>query len=123
MPVKLSGDLVNEARESAKMFNRSLTGQIEHWASIGRAIEAQMSGESLTRLLERVGGTLKISRTQDAEQRDQIAAVLSEFLRQSPEATDHSWLEELSARGIPLYGTTSAEPGKIVRRDPTPAAL
>jgi len=121
MPIKLSGELVKEARQSAKIFHRSLTGQIEHWAVLGRVIESQMPGDSVARLLERTG-TMKISRVADASQRQDIAAVLSEFLEQSPEATDHSWLKELSARGVPLYGTTAAEPDKIVRREPTAQA-
>ena len=119
MPIKLSGELVKEARHSAKVFHRSLTGQIEHWASLGRVVEAQMTGESVARLLERVGGTLKITRVQATDERRQVAAALSEFLSQSSESADHAWLDELSGRGIPLYGTTSAEPGKIVRKGPT----
>lgn len=56
MPVKLSGELVEEARSSATLFHRSLTGQIEHWAAIGRAVEAQLPGDALARLLERWAG-------------------------------------------------------------------
>jgi hypothetical protein len=121
MPIKLSGELVEEARHSAKLFHRSLTGQIEHWAVIGRVIESQMSGDSIVQLLERVGGTMKIARVAEVEQRRQVAAVLAEFLAQSPETVDHSWLNELSARGVPLYGTTAVEPGRIVRREPVGA--
>jgi len=33
MPVKLSDELVREAREEARVVNRSITGQIEHWAT------------------------------------------------------------------------------------------
>ena len=39
MPVKLSDDLVNDAREEAKAADRSITSQIEHWARLGRQIE------------------------------------------------------------------------------------
>jgi hypothetical protein len=115
MPIKLSGELVEDARRSANQFHRSLTGQIEHWATIGRAIESQLSGDALAQLLERIGGTMKIGRVAEAGQRQQVAAVLAEFLTQSPGAADNAWLHEMSARGIPLYGTTAAQPGKIVR--------
>lgn len=118
MPIKLSGELVEEARHSAKLFHRSLTGQIEHWAALGRVLESQLPGDSVARMLEHVGGTMKIGKVAAAEQRRHVAAVLAEFLRQSPEVKDASWLDDLSARGIPLYGTTAAEPGRIVRREP-----
>ncbi len=113
MPVKLSGELVEEARSSASLFHRSLTGQIEHWAAIGRAVEAQLPGDSLTRLLERVGGTMKIGRVADAAQRQQVMTVLAEFLAKTTD--DGAWLHEISTRGVPLYGTKA---GKIVRLNP-----
>ena len=66
LPIKLSGSLVKEARLSAKVFRRSLTGQIEHWATLGKVIESQMSGEAVTRLLQQRGGTLKIASVDSA---------------------------------------------------------
>jgi len=121
MPIKLSGELVEEARHSAKLFRRSITGQIEHWAALGRVIESQMPGDAVVRLLERVGGTMRIGRVAETEQRKEVASVLVEFLTQSTEVPDNSWLDELSARGVPLYGTTAAEPAKIVKREPVTA--
>jgi hypothetical protein len=37
--VKLSKDIVSEARIIAKALNRSLAGQIEYWTRIGRLAE------------------------------------------------------------------------------------
>lgn len=116
MPVKLSGELVEEARSSAKLFHRSLTGQIEHWATLGRVIESQLPGDALSQLLKRVGGTMKIGRAAEAGQRQQIAAVLTDFLRLPP--ADGAWLKELSARGVPLYGSEPGKPDTIVRLNP-----
>ena len=121
MPIKLSGALVEEARRSAKLFNRSLTGQIEHWATLGRAIESQVSGETITRLLQQIGGTMKIGQVAGADQRQQVATVLAGFLAQSPGAEDNAWLHEMTAKGIPVYGTTLDEPEKIVRLASVPA--
>ncbi len=39
MAVRISEDLVNEARKYSKIDHRSLTGQIEHWARIGKYSE------------------------------------------------------------------------------------
>lgn len=38
-PVKLSNDIISEAKIISKALNRSLAGQIEHWAKIGRLAE------------------------------------------------------------------------------------
>ena len=37
--VKLPSAFVDEARREAEIVNRSLGGQIEHWARLGRALE------------------------------------------------------------------------------------
>ena len=39
MPVKISDELVRQAREEAKAADRSITAQIEHWAKLGRSVE------------------------------------------------------------------------------------
>ncbi len=39
VPVKISDELVEAAREVAELANRSMTKQIEHWAQLGRAVE------------------------------------------------------------------------------------
>jgi hypothetical protein len=115
MPVKLSGSLIEDARKSAKVFHRSLTSQIEHWASLGRAIESQLPGDTLARLLDRVGGTMKIGQVAESNQRQQVTAALAEFLGQP---TDNAWLREISARGVPLYGTAAGALGRIERQNP-----
>ncbi len=37
--VHISDNLVNDARKYSKIDHRSLTGQIEHWAIIGKCAE------------------------------------------------------------------------------------
>jgi len=93
-----------------------MTGQIEHWAAIGRAIESQLTGDALVSLLERMGGTMKIGRAAEAGQRQEIAAVLTEFLGQTGD--EGAWLREISARGVPLYGSEPGEAGTITRLNP-----
>lgn len=39
MAVKLSENIVSEAKIVSKVLNRSVAGQIEHWAKIGRIAE------------------------------------------------------------------------------------
>ena len=38
--IKLPADLVDQARRDAAVFSRSISGQVEHWARLGQAIEA-----------------------------------------------------------------------------------
>ncbi len=51
--IKLPTELVDAARSDAALFSRSIGGQVEHWANIGRAIE---SAQGFT--LDRVRGAL-----------------------------------------------------------------
>ena len=37
--VRVSDDLVQEARKYSRVDHRSITGQIEHWAKIGKCAE------------------------------------------------------------------------------------
>jgi hypothetical protein len=39
MAVRISEELVGEAKKISKIEHRSLTGQIEHWAKIGKCSE------------------------------------------------------------------------------------
>ena len=43
-PVKLSDDLVLDARQLGALAERSIAGQIEFWAKLGRAIEPLLRG-------------------------------------------------------------------------------
>ena len=118
MPVKFSGDLVEEARHSAARSHRSLTRQIEHWAAIGRAVEveARLPGDVGATLLEKRGGAMKIGRVSDAAQREQVTAVLAGFLRMPSRSP--AWLGEMSDRGIPLDESEPDEVATIQRKNP-----
>ena len=37
--VRISDELLNEAKKFSKIDHRSLTGQIEHWARVGKCAE------------------------------------------------------------------------------------
>jgi ParD-like antitoxin of type II bacterial toxin-antitoxin system len=50
MPVKLSDELVESAREEAANTDRSITGQIEHWAKIGRSVETVLKHQEVQTL-------------------------------------------------------------------------
>jgi len=59
-PVKLSDSLVLDARLTADTAERSIAGQIEFWAKLGRAIEPLLQGSQVM-ALSRAGAAKPIS--------------------------------------------------------------
>src|SRR5258707_219002 len=54
MPVKLSDELVASARKEAASTDRSITGQIENLAKIGRSVETVPARRAVQAVLERL---------------------------------------------------------------------
>jgi len=52
-PVRLSAALVQEARTTGETMERSIAGQIEYWARLGRAVEGVLRLEQLHALKKR----------------------------------------------------------------------
>ena len=50
-PVKLSDALVLEARLAAEVQERSIAGQVEFWAKLGRSVDGLLGGEQVVTLL------------------------------------------------------------------------
>lgn len=59
-PVKLSDELVLDARLTAEIAQRSIAGQVEYWARLGRAIEPLLQGAQALALC-RAGATRPLS--------------------------------------------------------------
>ncbi len=59
-PVKLSDELVLDARLAAEIAERSIAGQIELWAQLGRAIEPLLRGDRAL-ALRRAGSARPLS--------------------------------------------------------------
>lgn len=66
--VKFPDAFVEDARREAQLFNRSVAGQIEHWARIGRALEGAPQF-STDRVRATLMGRLKIEELGAAERR------------------------------------------------------
>jgi hypothetical protein len=49
-PVKLSDSLVLEARLAADPMERSIAGQVEFWAQLGRSVELLLDGRQILQL-------------------------------------------------------------------------
>src|SRR6185369_8301908 len=78
-PVKVSDSLVLDARLTGEVAERSIAGQIEFWARLGRAIEPLLRGDKVL-ALRRAGDTKPLSECIDSvhspEGRQQLASYL-----------------------------------------------
>src|SRR5690349_12700416 len=100
-PVKLSDELVLDARLTGEASQRSIAGQVEFWARLGRALEVLMRTEQVL-ALKRVGDAKPLSAVLDSVQtsegREQLAQVLS-------------------ARPYPHFEAVPERPGVLVKID------
>jgi hypothetical protein len=128
VPVKVSDKLLALAKKEAEATHRSATAQIEHWATLGRAIEVLAAyGDVLA--LKRVGNALPMPATVSRQAvHDLLAGLASDPDRERVKA-------RIRAAGGPLYTTDrrGAErvaevtlggrrtPGRLVHRRFVPA--
>lgn len=98
-PVKLSDGLVLDARLAAEVAERSIAGQIEFWAALGRAVEH----------------VLRTDRALALKQSGK-ARPLSECLREVNTAKGRKRLAQaLKRRPFPHYEPLAYEPGYVLR--------
>lgn len=97
--VKFPDAFVEDARREAELFNRSVAGQIEHWARIGRALEGA-PGIPVERVRETLEGKVKLETLSVQEQR----AVF-----------DHmgDWFDDPPADVVAAYREIGSRPGAV----------
>jgi hypothetical protein len=100
-PVKISDELILDARLTSELAERSIAGQIEFWAKLGRALEPLLSGDRVLAL--RRAGEIK-----------PLSACIEEV--DSPEGR-RLVAEHLRARPFPHYEPAPGRPGMLVRID------
>jgi hypothetical protein len=100
-PVRLSDDLVLDARLVGKIAERSIAGQIEYWAQLGRAIEPLLEGAKAL-ALRRAGGGKPLSDLLDSVDTPEGRRRVAEFLVSEP---------------YPHYEPSPERPGWLVRID------
>jgi len=100
-PVKLSDELVLDARLTGENFERSIAGQIEFWAQLGRAIEPMLRAPQIV-ALRRAGANRNVSQC--------LQEVDSEDGRQRVK-------EYLTSLPFPHYEPAPGQPGLLVRID------
>ncbi len=98
-PVKLSDALVLDARLAGDAFERSIAGQVEFWARLGRAIEPLLQGTQALALCRNASArplSACLNNVDSAEGRRRVA----EFLQTQP---------------YPHYEPAPDSPGFLVR--------
>lgn len=98
-PVKVSDALLLDARVAGEAVERSIAGQIEFWAKIGRALEPLLRGDHMLALCR--SGNVK-----------PLSACLT--TADSP-AGRQRVVEHLNSRPFPHYEAAPASPGLLVR--------
>ncbi|HXI72499.1 MAG TPA: hypothetical protein VNN22_19320 [Verrucomicrobiae bacterium] len=98
-PVKVSDALLLDARVAGEAVERSIAGQIEFWAKLGRALEPLLRGDHMLALC-RSGNVKPLSAC--------LASVDSLAGRQRV-------VEHLKSRPFPHYEAGAGSPGMLVR--------
>ena len=100
-PVKLSDHLILDARLASELAERSIAGQIEFWAKLGRAIEPLLAGTQVL-ALQRAGAGKPLSACLESVE--------------SPEGRRRV-AEHLHAQPFPHYEPAPGRPGMLIRID------
>lgn len=100
-PVKLSDGLVLDARVAGESVARSIAGQVEYWARLGRSVEALINGQQAMALC-RNGATQPISRLLETVDSPEGRSRLAAYLEKEP---------------YPHYRAAPGRPGLLERTD------
>ena len=82
-PVKVSAKLLLAARVTGQLLNRSIAGQIEYWASLGRALDPLIHGDAAAALC-RSGKARPLSATLESVDSHKGRARVSDYLAEQP---------------------------------------
>jgi len=98
-PVKLSDSLVLDARVVSQVSERSIAGQIEFWARLGRAIEPLLEGAQAL-AIRRAGDVKPLSACIESVDSSEGRRRVAEYLKSGP---------------FPRYEPAPGAPGMLVR--------
>lgn len=100
--IKLSAEFVELARGEGRVMGRSIAGQVEHWARLGRAVE-RAPGFAYARIHAALSAQTGIDELTPDEQGVALAE-LEEYLEQLPRDRDAPFFAKLRAAGAPVHG-------------------
>ena len=112
--IKLSAEFVELARGEGRVMGRSIAGQVEHWARLGRAVE-RAPGFGY----ERVRAALSAQAGFEDLTADEQAVALSEleeYLEHLPRERDAGFFARLRAAGAPVHGESAPRTSRPSRK-------
>ena len=100
-PVKLSDALILDARLSAEVFQRSIAGQIEFWARLGRAVEELLDSRKV----------IELTQTKATRPLSELVSTMN-----GPEGRERlaNYLESLP---FPHFAAHPTKPGMLIRTE------
>ena len=107
VPVKVSDRLMELAKQDAPAAHRSATAQIEHWATLGRAVEVITAYREVL-ALKTVGRALPFPVFVPP---DDVRELLESLVTEPERAGVRS---RIAAGGGPLYEADPARPGGVI---------
>jgi hypothetical protein len=110
-PVKISDRLLARARAEARGAHRSVTAQIEHWATLGRAVETLTAHRDIL-MLKRAGEHLAMPRYVNPQEVHDVLMRLVEDPDRTPVTA------AIRAGGGPIYGADPEDPEGVVQIAP-----
>lgn len=110
--VKFDSNFVEAARQEAHLLHRSVAGQIEHWAALGRAVE-KAGGFTQDRVRAALAGEFSVDDLADTEQEAFFDLLGDHFDSPSPAAEKF-----FAARREMGGGVGRDEQGRLVRALP-----
>jgi hypothetical protein len=106
-PVKISDRLLARAKDEAKASHRSVTAQIEHWATLGRAVET-LSAHRDVLMLKRAGEVLSMPTW---IRREDVDGVLQSLV---DDRDRESVTQRIRTGGGPLYEADPDDPDGVI---------
>lgn len=109
--VKLSDeDVIRDVKHEAKIADRSLPGQIEHWVKIGQAVEALLATAEVKVLKENLQTIVRQSSAEGVR-----AKILSSINQLMISPSRKPVQARILAHGGPVFQADPSNPGMVIR--------
>ncbi|HEY7700484.1 MAG TPA: hypothetical protein VIE88_18800 [Vicinamibacteria bacterium] len=106
--MKIADELVEEARETAALANRSIAKQIEHWARLGRAVE------QLVKTADVMAFKARLADPQDAAKAVRARVALERLVQALADRMDRDAARRfILDTGKPVYEAVPARPDLV----------
>lgn len=102
IPLRIDSDLVNEARESAALMDRTATAQIEFWAKLGRVMEGVLTHDAI----------VTVKQASRVKNLDELLAIVT-----TPDGKKRA-LAVIRRHKGPTYSAGPGEPGVVIESMP-----